>query len=138
MTDVIDVIEKYNNYNTRYFDSVTDFVDNFNLKNNEITFFNVMCTNIRSVNANFDELLLYLENYINYKKIDILILTETWHSVMNCVFTIPGYNTYYSSTKRNQNDGVIVFVKCDLPVILYEFGSVDSNILKLSLFINSL
>ncbi|XP_022163951.1 uncharacterized protein LOC111029296 [Myzus persicae] len=96
-----------------------------------------MCTNIRSVNANFDELLLYLENDINYKKIDILILTETWHSVENCVFTIPGYNTYYSSTKRNQNDGVIVFVKCDLPVILYEFGSVDSNILKLSLCINN-
>lgn len=95
-----------------------------------------MCTNIRSVNANFDELLLYLENYINYKKIDILILTETWHNVENCVFIIPGYNTYYSSTKRNQNDGVIVFVKCALPVILYEFGSVDSNILKLSLCIN--
>jgi len=41
MTDIIDVIEKYNNYNTRYFDSVTDFIYNFNLNNNEITFFNV-------------------------------------------------------------------------------------------------
>jgi len=70
-------------------------VNNFNLNNNETTFFN-----IRSVNANFDELLLYLENYINYKKIDIVILTETCHSVENCVLTIPGYNTYNSSTKR--------------------------------------
>jgi len=61
MTD----IEKYNNYNTRHFNSVTNFVNNFYLNNNEITFFNVMCTNIRSVNANFDELLLFLENYIN-------------------------------------------------------------------------
>jgi len=30
-----------------------------------------------------------------------------------------------------------VFVKCALPVIVYEFGSIDSNILKLSLCINN-
>lgn len=58
-----------------------------------------MCTNIRSVNANFDELLLFLENGINYKKIDIFILTETWHHVENCLYSISGYNTYFSNTK---------------------------------------
>lgn len=53
------------------------------------------------------------------------------------VFTIPGYDTYYSHTKRNQNNGVIVFMKCVFSVFWYEFGSVDSNILKLSLCINN-
>jgi len=84
MNNILDVIEKYNNYNTKYFESLTDTLNNFNLNTNinSAAFFNALCTNIRSVNANFDELLLYLENYINYKKIGILILTETWHNVV--------------------------------------------------------
>jgi len=73
MNNILDVIEKYNNYNTKYFESLTDIINNFNLNTNiNAAFFNVMCTNIRGVNANFDKLLLYLENDINYKKIHIL------------------------------------------------------------------
>jgi len=140
MNNILDVVEKYNNYeyNTKYFESLTDILNNFNLNTNiNADFFNVMCTNVRSVNANFDELLLYLENDISYKKIDILILTKTWHNVQDCEYTIPDYNTYFSTTKRNQNDGVIIFVKCSLSVNLVEFGYLESNIIKLSLCINN-
>lgn len=50
---------------------------------------------------------------------------------------MPGYNTYFSSSKRNQNGSVIVFVKFGLTINLCDFGSVESNILKLPLCVNN-
>lgn len=38
-----------------------------------------MCTNIRSLIANFDEIILFLENDTHSKNNNILILTEIWH-----------------------------------------------------------
>lgn len=60
-----------------------------------------MCTNIRSVNANLDERLVFLENYIYYRKIDVLILTETWHNVEDYVYILTGYSNYFSTDQHN-------------------------------------
>lgn len=70
-------IEKFDNYHTKYYESFPEFVNNLKLIANYSKIFNIMCTNIRSLNANFDELILFLENYTLSKNIDILILTET-------------------------------------------------------------
>lgn len=43
-----------------------------------------MCSHIGSIKANLDELILVLQNYLHYKQIDMLILTETWHSMDDC------------------------------------------------------
>jgi len=93
-----------------------------------------MCANIRSVRANFDDLVLLLENDSQYKRVDIIILTETWHNVEDCVYSISGYNTYFSSVKRNQNDGLTLFVKQNLRINLYEYGFEESNIIKVNRF----
>lgn len=73
------------------------------------------------------------------KKIDILILTETWHIMEDCVYSysISGYNTYFSKVKRNQNDGIFIFVNDSLTIDLYEFGFEESNILRLTVTIDN-
>jgi len=49
--------------------------------------------------------------YCNRNKIDVIVLTETWHDSSKCVYVIDGYNLYYSTIKRTQNYGILVFVK---------------------------
>lgn len=61
-------------------------------------------------NAYFDKFILYINVENNYSGINIIVLTETWHSVEDCNFKIPGYRLYLSSIKRNQNDGIKVFI----------------------------
>lgn len=108
------VCEGYLNYRTNYYESFSEFVHiNNNVSSN---YLNIICCHIRSINAHFDELLLFLENDAKYKDIDIIILTETWHNFLSCDYLIDGYSMYCSSIKRNQNDGVIVFAKNSLIV----------------------
>lgn len=64
-------------------------------KNNYV---NILCCNIRSVNSNFDELTLFLANNPNNDKIDVIILTETWHNPLNqSTYIIKGYKLYFST-----------------------------------------
>lgn len=122
-------------YRTNYFESFSEY--NSYLNNNNESHLNIICFNIRSVNAHFDELLLFLENDVNNKKIDIIVLTETWHNSLFCHYMIPGYSILFSSTKRNQNDGIIIFVKNHLNADFYDYDFLEYNIVKLSLIINN-
>jgi len=97
-----------------------------------INYLNIIHCNIRSVNAHFYELLLFLENYAKYRDIDIIVLTETWHNIQSCNYVLDGYSLYFSSIKRKQIDGVMVFAKHYFSVEFFEYDFVDSNIVKLS------
>jgi len=46
---------------------------------------------------------------------------------------IPGYQSYYSKIKRNQNDGIIIYVKYGLNVNFFEYEYIDANIIKVTL-----
>lgn len=71
-------INGYLSYKTNYFESFTELR---NVKNNIVNrYLNFLCCNIRSVNSNFDELTIFLENDPNIDKIDVIFLTETWHN----------------------------------------------------------
>jgi len=61
------------------FRSFSEFIYSYKIING--FFLNVLCCNIRSVNSNLDELLLFLENDKKNMLLDIIILTETWHDV---------------------------------------------------------
>lgn len=98
--------KRYLNYKTNYYESFSDFVySNNNVSDN---YLNIICCNIRSINAHLDELLLLIENDTKFKYVDIIVLTETWHNVLSCNYVIEGYNMYCSYIKRNQNDGIAV------------------------------
>jgi len=48
------------------------------------------------------------------------------------VYSILGYNTYFSLKKHNQNEGIIIFVKKDLLVSIHEYDFDECNILRLT------
>lgn len=48
------------------------------------------------------------------------------------------YNLFFSSTKRNQNDGVIIFVKNHLKAEFFDYNLIENNIVNLSLNINNI
>lgn len=78
----------------------------------------IMHINIRSVNCNFDSFRVFLCQI----KIpcDVIILTECWLNLSTATPGLEGYVAYCTSKPRNQNDGVIVFVRLDLPHLVSE------------------
>jgi len=70
--------------------------------------------NIRSINCNFDELVVLLESLD--LSFDLIILTETWGVQNTNIFNIEGYNIFYNSSNYNKSDGVVVYVKGGIPV----------------------
>lgn len=74
--------------------------------------FTVWTLNIRSIKANFDQLICYLEQIINRPK--IIVLSEIWydqHCDYETAFAIPGYNLHVSTTTLNRACGVAVYVE---------------------------
>lgn len=125
----------FSNYTTNYFRSFSDFIYSHKIING--SFLNILCCNIRSVNSNLDELLLFLENDKKNMLLDIIILTETWHDVNCCNISICDYNTYFTKIKRNQNDGIIVLYKKNLCIHFFEFDCNEANIVKLKINISN-
>lgn len=69
--------------------------------------------NIRSFHKNSDQLALSLAQLDG--EFDVLILTETFFIHDIGLFNLPGYTTFYSEGKLNCHDGVLVFIKRDIP-----------------------
>lgn len=112
-----------------------DFVDFDSYNLSKQSDFSVFHINVRSINKNFDELLILLESLKD--KFDIIILTETWkiHCLDN--YKIINYNMFYSEGNFNQNDGVLVFVRADIRVEMVSKSKLHENtflILNLSVF----
>jgi len=72
-------INGYLSYKTNYYESFSEYLVVNNMLNVQSNVVNILCFNIRSVKKNFDELILFLENDKNRNKIDVIVLTETWH-----------------------------------------------------------
>ncbi|KAL4107536.1 hypothetical protein QTP88_017868 [Uroleucon formosanum] len=117
------VNSNWNDENIYINDSLTQFNKNLLFKTRAFS------RDKGSVNSNFDELTLFLENDPNSDKIDVIILTETWHNPLNQnAFTIEGYKLFFSTIKRNQNDGIFVFVRYNYNVDFFESPSADINV----------
>lgn len=109
--DVCDEIVSNRTVNTCVYEDVWGFdffSDNSINPNKSIT---ILSLNIRSCNKHFDELMLILNSYRN--KFDVIILTETWMDESCVNVSMDGYERFVNKKRKNQNDGVIVFVcKC--------------------------
>lgn len=73
---------------------------------------NIMHLNIRSVNCNFDNFIVFLASL--QISCEIITLSECWLTESSMVPEIEGYVSYYTSRPKNQNDGVIMYVKSDM------------------------
>lgn len=76
-----------------------------------------MHENIRSVNRNFDSLLIFLNQQIN--NLYILTLTETWKVFNVNIHKLHNFDIIYNNSTINQNDGVLIFINKNL---LYEYN----------------
>lgn len=93
--------------------------------------FTVLCQNIRSVQRNFDNLLVFLSELDLC--IDIIVLTECWTSENSHIPAISGYQSFYTKKSLNQNDGVIVYVKEEINVLVKEVEITEGNCLILTI-----
>lgn len=82
--DRISKINTFFEYNTNYFESFLEFTNKYKIVQER--FLNILSCNIRSINANVDELLLILESEKNIFKPNIIVLTETWQDINSCNF----------------------------------------------------
>lgn len=71
--------------------------------------FKILHKNIRSLNKNFDKLLVLIKE-IN-EDFHCIVLTETWQLHNLDIYNIPGYQIVYNNGTINQNDGVVIFIK---------------------------
>lgn len=51
----------------------------------------------------------------------------------NCNFNINGFQLFHSKVKRNQNDGITIFIKDNFSVDFKEYGCKECNIVNLTL-----
>lgn len=88
----------------------------------------VLHLNIRSIGCNFNELQLLLKR-INIL-FDVLVLSECWLSKCPYLPTLPGYFSFQTKY-TNQNDGLVAYVKNDLPCTVNNPTFNDANCLIL-------
>jgi exonuclease III len=102
-----------NNYND--FETLSGPWNNINTNLKNINSLNILLLNIRSINKNFEDLCIHIDN-INIK-FDMIVLTEAWLGLQDIDFNkfqIHSYSNYFTSRPKNQNDGVFIFIKNDI------------------------
>lgn len=72
----------------------------------------ILCVNIRSLNANFHKLLVFI-NSLKVKPC-IIVCTETWKLEHYTFFKIDDYKMYYNDSNINKSDGVIIYIREDI------------------------
>jgi len=85
----------------------TDY-KNYLSTNNAGSMLNIMHLNIRSLQKNFDELVILINNF---KNLDIIILSETFVLPEINYFSISGYSIHYNNAEFNKNDGTVIYTK---------------------------
>lgn len=93
--------------------------------------FKIITQNIRSVNANFDSFLALL--YRINLDCDVIVLTECWLKSNYVIPSINNYSHYYTTQLKNQNDGVIVYVRNVGSCSVVEPDFVDASCLVLTI-----
>lgn len=99
-----------NNFNNNIAEDIKtckELINSFSTYTNDK--FNLLHSNIRSINKNFEELEIYLKCFDSI--FDVIILSETWNVQNTDQFNLQGYKIYYNESTINQNDGVIIYVK---------------------------
>jgi hypothetical protein len=92
------------------------------------TFPKILNINIRSINRNFE----MLEVLLHELKIgfDAIVLTECWLNRDTIQREIEGYTVHHSQRHYNQNDGIVIYIRRELSVLIEEPDEVaDANCL---------
>lgn len=126
-------LEEYLEVETNVIAKVEDIATFINLERNNL---NIIHLNIRSIQKHFDELLILISN--SSVSHDVIILSETWKIASLDSFNIPGYVSYFNDSQKNQNDGVIVYIKNNLTHSVKVNKLNEINIIKTSLILGNI
>lgn len=92
--------------------------------------FNILHFNIRSLNKNYEELVMYLEEF-NLHNIGTIILSETWNTkLVSTNFNIQGFTLYNNNSQYNQNDGCIIYIRNNIKAVVNVVNFTQCNILR--------
>ena len=109
-------------------------IDNIKVLNRYLTFEKelILCINIRSLNANFSKLQVFLYELEIQPNI---VCTETWNLEHSSLFNIVGYKMFYNNSKINKSDGVIIYIKDNITEIteIIQIGKIKIINSKISL-----
>lgn len=131
-----------NKIHTNTVDNSKEYNSLVEIKND--TYLKIIHNNIRSICKNFDEFLVFL-NQFNLE-FDIIILSETFEIKNTDLYRLAGYSEIYNEGKVNKNDGVLIYVKqslhhsfeiVELKNIKYDSGKTKINIINLTININN-
>lgn len=90
---------------------------------------NIILVNIRSLRANFDELLLFINR--NKIKFDILGITESWiRKEESFSYQIPGYKLFVQERTSKLSGGVALYLRSGLKCTVTEIISEQCNALQ--------
>lgn len=128
--NINELVDKLNNINTNVINDINDLNQFF------IGTFTIFHLNIRSISKNFSQLLIMLNNIIQF--FDCIVLTECW--LNNCAsnINIEGFHTYVTKNNNfNQNSGIVLYVKdCHMIEKVNEIIIDNCNCLNLSICCN--
>lgn len=88
----------------------TTFTSNLNQFFRVTPTFSLLHINIRSINKNFNQFILWFQGQAVSP--DVIVLTEAWLDALDgSVYHVPGYTTEYVPAVQCRNDGVVMFIK---------------------------
>ena len=115
--------DKYENVSLDEFDNC-DYVDNvMNVNKNDLA---VMHLNIRGMGSKKTQLIDLIDNSIDSKELDVLLLSETWLTPFSPNLNIPGYSLYRQDQNHKRGGGVAILVSNKLRCTL--INEINSNI----------
>ena len=117
------VYDKYENVDLAEFDNC-DYVDKVtNVTDNDLT---VMQLNIRGIGSKQTQLLDLIDNSIESKELDVILLSETWLTPFSPNLNIPGYTLYRQDQIQKKGGGVAILVSNKLRCTVLD--EINSNL----------
>lgn len=133
MNEFLDLLDKEGEFETREYGDFRAYLGEVGYEGGSFT---VIHFNIRSINKNFEEFTIYLEELKNH--VDVIILSETWNIELVSDFSIPGYSTYYNNSKVNQNDGLLVYIRDYISANVDIIPITETNLIQISMVIDDI
>jgi len=90
---------------------------------------NILHLNIRSLQKNFTELLIYLD-LLKLNNIDLIILSETFAINNLNNFRINNFDILYNKSYFNKNDGLVLYIRDTIPIQNKIFNLTETNLLR--------
>lgn len=111
--NALSIMTESNCNNERIIETAFDNEQSLNMNLDQMKANNlILYANIRSINANFEKLEVFVNN-LSIKP-SIIVLSETWSVQHSNFYNLHGYNSFYNNSSVNKADGVFMYIKSNI------------------------